>query len=78
VWSIRLDGGDRVEVAFGSGRIVAGTLHGDSRAGSWLTSVVWRPKGARRTRSVPILPDMLPADDFRRFRVLMRYGQSDV
>jgi hypothetical protein len=78
VRGIRLDGDDRVEVAFGSGRVVAGTLHGNSRAGPRLTSMVWRPKGTRRTRSVLILPDMLPADDFRAFRVLMRYGQSDV
>ena len=41
-----------------------------------LTTIVWRPDGARcvrRARSC-VLPDMLPADDFRRLRVMLRYG----
>jgi hypothetical protein len=77
VRAIRLDGSDRVAVTLGDGRVLPGTLQATSRAGSRLTSVVWRPKGARIARSLLILPDMLPADEFRRFRVLMRYGRSD-
>jgi hypothetical protein len=76
IHAIRLDGDDRIEVAFASGQVVMGTLDRDSRAGPRLTSVVWRPAGARRARAILIVPDMLPADDFRRLRVLMRCGGS--
>ena len=76
VREIRLDDKDAIEVTFADGRAVTGTLHGDSRAGPRLTSVVWQPEGAHWPRAVLILPDMLPADDFRRFRVLMRYGRG--
>lgn len=41
------------------------------------TSIVWREDGARLARSVPIAPDMLDPDDFRRLRVLLRYGSRD-
>lgn len=43
----------------------------------WLTLVRWRPDGARFDRTVAVLPDMLPADDFRRLRVLLLHrGQT--
>ena len=45
--------------------------------GGSLTSIVWRRAGARRSRAIAILPDMLPAEDFRRLRVLLRYARSD-
>jgi hypothetical protein len=38
---------------------------------------VWRPDRSRFSRAEFILPDMLPADDFRRLRVLLRYGRND-
>lgn len=76
VRGIHLDDTDSIEVRFGDGRVIAGRLHRDSRAGPRLTSIVWQPTGARWSRSVLVLPDMLPADDFRRLRVLMRYGGS--
>ncbi len=38
--------------------------------------VVWRPDGARWSRTVLIVPDMLPAEDFRRLRVMLRYARS--
>jgi hypothetical protein len=41
-----------------------------------LTSIVWRPDGARWSRSILVLPDMLPPDDFRRLRVMLRYARS--
>jgi hypothetical protein len=41
-----------------------------------LTTLVVRPDGKRRLRTVAILPDMLPADDFRRLRLLLRLGHG--
>ena len=39
----------------------------------WLTVVRWRPAAAWFDRTVLVLPDMLPAEDFRRLRVLLRW-----
>ena len=50
----------------------------DSYVGARLTTIVWRPDGAplvMPVRAIVILPDTLAADDFRRLRVLLRYGQ---
>ena len=41
-----------------------------------LTSIVWRPDGARWSRSILVLPDMLAPDDFRRLRVMLRYARN--
>lgn len=60
------------------GRFRDGTILDDTYVGACLTTIVWRPDGAawyRPARSIVILPDMLPADDFRRLRVLLRYGR---
>ena len=44
------------------------------------TSRRWfgEPKSDDGSRSILILPDMLPADDFRRLRLLMRHSRSEV
>jgi len=42
-----------------------------------LSTLVWRPFGRWRSRAILLLPDMLPPQDFRRLRVLLRYGRSD-
>jgi hypothetical protein len=67
-----------VVVVTGDGSACAGRVHRDSYVGARLTTLVWRPFGRRRARTILLLPDMLPAQDFRRLRVLMRYGRSDV
>jgi hypothetical protein len=59
------------------GRLEAGHVRAASFVHPWFTSIVWRPDGARFARSVPLLPDMLGVDDFRRLRVLLRYGRSE-
>ncbi len=61
------------------GRTQDGALHADTSVGAWLTAIVWIPDGARwyePARSLLILADMLPAEDFRRLRVYLRYGHS--
>ena len=60
------------------GRLRAGHVRSTTFVHPWFTSIVWRPDGARRSRSVPLLPDMLALDDFRRLRVLLRYGRREV
>jgi len=67
-----------IVVATGDGKVRAGRVHRDSYVGARLTTIVWRPFGRWRSRAILLLPDMLPAEDFRRLRVLLRYGRSDV
>ena len=59
------------------GRWQAGRVLDTSHVHPAFTSIVWRPDGARLARSVPIVADMLDANDFRRLRVMLRYGRSD-
>jgi hypothetical protein len=65
-------------VRFGDSRSVTGLVRASTYVGPLLTSIVWRPDGARFSRAVLVLFDMLPAEDFRRLRVLLRYSRSDV
>ena len=58
------------------GRRIEGVVQADSYVGSLLTTIVMRPAGARWSRSIAILPDMLSADDFRRLRVRLRLAQA--
>ena len=78
VSALRLNGQRAVEVETVDGTRLVGSLRDDSYVSARLTTLVWRAEGARRSRSVLILPDMLPAEEFRRLRVLMRYARSDV
>ena len=63
-----------------SGAIRVGEVEGNVREGSfvapWLVAVRWRPMGRWTDRSLLVAPDMLGADDFRRLRVLLRWGES--
>ena len=67
-----------VVIVTGDGNACAGRIHRDSYIGARLSTLVWRPFGRWRLRAILLLPDMLPAQDFRRLRVLVRYGRSDV
>ena len=67
-----------VVVVTGDGNVCAGRVHRDSYVGARLSTLVWRPFGRWRLRVILLLPDMLPARDFRRLRVLLRYGRSEV
>ncbi len=78
VRQFELRGDLTVVVVTGDGNARAGRVHRDSYVGARLSTLVWRPFGRWRSRAILLLPDMLPADDFRRLRVLLRYGRSDV
>lgn len=68
----------RLAVTGRDGRARDGEILDDTYVGARLTTIVWRPDCAawfRPARTIVILPDTLPADDFRRLRVLLRYGR---
>jgi hypothetical protein len=67
-----------IVVRLRDGRLLAGHVRSSSFVHPWLTTIVWRPDGARWSRTVAIVPDMLDVDDFRRLRVMLRYGRSEV
>ncbi len=78
VTSLRLAADRLLVVHTADGRLTVGHVRRATYVGAALTTVVWRPDGARFSRSILILPDMLPPEDFRRLRVLLRYARSEV
>lgn len=60
------------------GRLTAGHVRSATFVHPWFTSIVWRADGARWSHAIPLVPDMLHLDDFRRLRVLLRYGRREV
>jgi len=71
----------RLTVTARDGRSRDGSILDDSYVGARLTTIVWRPDNApwyAPARTILILPDTLPADDFRRLRVVLRYGRPAV
>jgi hypothetical protein len=68
----------RITVTGRNGRSRAGVILDDSYVGAWLTTIVWRWDGMpwwHPARAIVVLPDTLPRDEFRRLRVVLRYGQ---
>jgi hypothetical protein len=57
-----------------SGRRIEAIVQAESYVGALVTTLVLRPEGARRSRTLAIWPDTMPADEFRRLRVLLRHG----
>jgi hypothetical protein len=78
VRQFELRGDLTVVIVTGDGTACAGRVHRDSYVGARLSTIVWQQYGRRRRRAILLLPDMLLPDDFRRLRVLLRYGRSDV
>lgn len=75
---IQLDGQLQIAVTTGDGACDRGRVLPDSYVGARITTIVWKPDRARFARAILVLPDMLPAGDFRRLRVLLRYGRSEL
>ena len=74
---LRVEGDRSIVATLVNGEVLSGRVKDASYVGAIVTTLTWRSKGAFCARSVLILPDMLPAEDFRRLRVLLRYGRSD-
>jgi len=64
----------RLAVTRRDGRVRTGEVLGSSCVGARLTTIVWRPDGARFARALIVVPDAMPAEAFRRLRVVLRYG----
>jgi hypothetical protein len=73
---VELDADRAVRLTERTGRCIEGMVQPDSYVSALLATLVVRLDGKRRLRTVAILPDMLPADDFRRLRLLLRLGHS--
>ncbi len=73
---IELDAAHAVRLIERGGDAIDGRVQADSYVGAWITTLVVVPEGKRLARTVAILPDMLPADDFRRLRLLLRLGHG--
>ena len=52
-----------------------GQVQGHSCVTAWLTVLALQPAGSRFARGVVLLPDCLAADDYRRLRIQLRWGQ---
>ena len=76
VVGVELSGDRRAVLIERCGRRCEGQVRAESYVGERLTTLVMRPDGARVSRAVAILPDMLPEEDLRRLRVLLRYGDA--
>jgi toxin CptA len=63
-------------VCMGDGSLLAGQVRASTYVGAWVTTIVWRPDGRRWSRAILVLPDMLPEEEFRRLRVMLRYARS--
>ena len=74
--SLRVGVDGRIAIARRDGRMEAGEVLADSYVGRRLTTIVWRPDGAHRVRTLLILADTFPEEDFRRLRVVLRYGRA--
>ncbi len=74
VHQLRLDSSGDIAVSDGEGRTREGQVREGCFVAPWLTIVRWRPQGMRFDRTEVILPDAIAGEDFRRLRVLLRWG----
>jgi toxin CptA len=56
---------------------VSGRVRDGSFVAPWLTVLRWRPDGARLDRALLVAPDTLAAEEFRRLRVLLKFGDRN-
>jgi hypothetical protein len=69
----------RITVTDRGGRSHAGVILDESYVGSALTTSVWRADGDRwwrPARTMLFVFDSLPPEEFRRLRVVLRYGRA--
>ena len=72
--ALRLSRAGEIEVQDSTHEWRAGMLRAGSFVAPWLTIIRWRAHGRRFDHTVVLLPDMLPAEDFRRLRVWLRWS----
>lgn len=74
VRALRLDGAGAIEVSFADGSSRQGVVPDGSFVAPWLTLIRWRPEGALWDRTILMLPGMTATEDYRRIRVILRWG----
>ncbi|MES2354316.1 MAG: protein YgfX [Pseudomonadota bacterium] len=67
----------QIEVTQRNGKILIGQQLKGSFVHPWFTTVLWRAEGARFSRANVILPDSLPAEQFRELRVWLKWRRIE-
>ena len=57
-----------------NGAVQSGNLLDRTYVTAFLTTIVWRPAGARCARCIAVWPDAMTAEDRRRLRVWLRFS----
>ena len=71
---VRIDG--TLVILERDGHATEAVLAAGGYTGAFVTTILMRENDTRRRRTCLVLPDMLPAADFRRLRVRLRYAIS--
>ena len=74
VSGLRLDCARAIAVRCRGGQWRAGAVRDGCFVAPWLTIVRWRPEGARRDRTLLILPGMLSPEAMRKIRVILKWS----
>ena len=69
-----LEAGGAISVRDRAGSWLGGELREGCFVAPWLAIVRWRPQGARRDRTLVILPDMIQVGTLRQIRVILRWA----
>jgi len=75
---LAVDDDGKISVEYRDGTLRRGSIVADTYVGSALTTIVWRPIGARVARTLLVTTDGVDADDFRRLRMRLRYARVGV
>lgn len=72
--ALRLHHSRAMHVRDASGAWTSGTFRNGCRVWTALVVLRWRPDGARRDRTLVLLPGMVGSDDLRKIRVILRWA----
>ena len=75
--ALELSDDGRTVVHLREGRTLACTISGTSYVSAALTVLNLRPEGRRTRCHAVLVPDNVQAEDFRRLRVLLKWGKRD-
>lgn len=66
-----------VEITLRNGAAINGRQLSGSFIHPWFTAILWRAEGARFSEAVAVLPDSLPAAQFRELRVWLKWRRME-
>lgn len=73
VTALLLKSDGRAEAMLRNGTTMVGMQTSGSFVHPWFTSIIWRPQDFRFSRAIGVLPDSLPAEQFRELRVWLKW-----